>query len=60
AVKPEPGQAHGTGVWVVLPQPAQAMRGTSQCSQASNSGAPWTCGQADPRPAHMPTGLHDQ
>ena len=36
AVNPDPGRAHGTGPCVVLPQPVQAMRGTSQCSQASN------------------------
>lgn len=36
AVKPEPGRAQGINIWVVLPQPLHAMRGTSQCSQASN------------------------
>src|SRR5258708_36276612 len=36
AVKPEPSRAQGTPTCVVLPQPVQATRGTSACSQASN------------------------
>jgi len=35
-LKPEPGRAHGTTRWVVLPQLPQGTRGTSACSQAPN------------------------
>ena len=35
-MKPDPSRAQGTPTWPVLPQPVQATRGTSACSQTSN------------------------